>query len=264
MRILVCFFSIAACSLLLGCTGSNDAQADASDTLSVCFEEEAEELDELDLWEEDTVPVTVDEVFDDFFFRLVSDPEFLRERSNDTIDVSPLLHVDLCAVPGDRMNDMEVAKDTSLRKVLITRFVPHDSIVKRYTFGRSDGKWRLEDDEDLKVGATPLAQFLQFFSHWSTDSAFQTAHVIFPLSLRVELEDEDGEEVDTQVSRDEWPLLTNDYPLAADTLWLMDYGQPQISQNRKVLQLRGLSNGLFFTLKFDRTGDEWRLFEIEN
>ena len=44
----------------------------------------------------------------------------------------------------------------------------------------------------------------------------------------------------------------------------INYGQPSISQNRKILLVEGMSNGLYVKYKFDRTNGQWHLYEIEN
>ena len=74
-------------------------------------------------------------------------------------------------------------------------------------------------------------------------------------------EDEGGE---AYLSPDEWFEFRQEMPMPEGVMTNINYGQPSISQNRKILLVEGMSNGLYVKYKFDRTNGKWRLYEIEN
>jgi hypothetical protein len=52
-------------------------------------------------------------------------------------------------------------------------------------------------------------------------------------------------------------------PLPTDAIVNVNYGQASISQNRKILMLQGLGNGMQMKFKFNKQDDGWKLMEIE-
>jgi len=53
-------------------------------------------------------------------------------------------------------------------------------------------------------------------------------------------------------------------PMPEGVMTNVNYGQPALSENRKILLVQGMSNEMYVKYKFDRLDGKWRLIEIEN
>ena len=133
----------------------------------------------------------------------------------------------------------------------------------QFDFKRLNGKWMLTELREVEGGNVPNADFLSFYSQFANDSVYQRRSLADP--VRLILTSEDGEEDNQEefLAPDDWFAMRDDLPLPTDAVINFNYGQANISQNRKTMMMCGLSNGLEMKFRFKKVGDDWKLVEIE-
>lgn len=268
----------AAVCLLLACKGGGEAQEEVSEDLASDSAEVAD-TDTLVLLPPKEVPVAADQNFADFFYSFVTDPSFQQSRmklplpcvnaQGDAIsrqqweEEQRFASQEIYCVLYDRDQDVEIEKDTSLRQVNVSWVDLHEGRYQTFHFHRRHVQWRLEDYSEGALSQSREASFLQFYTHFAADTL--TQHQTVELPLKVVVEPEDGSDhIVTELSESEWQEFRSELPLPTQVMTLIDYGQPSLSENRKILMLEGLSSGYFMIFKFDRTNDRWRLYQVES
>ena len=239
--------------------------------------------DTLHLFEEVEPPAAVDELFDDFFYSFIDDARFQSQRivyplpcktvgaeeneekltKEDWQQYDHFKNQEVLAVIYEREQDYELAKDTSMQHVGVEWIPLTHQNVENFHFNRVNGQWKLTDIVKRRRSEMPNGDFLDFYAHFVADSTFQRESLSDP--VKVVLTSEDGEEApdEQQVNADEWFEMRESLPLPHDVIVNVDYGQASISQNRKILLLQGMSNGMQMKFKFNKNGDNWQLREIE-
>ena len=265
------------CSLM-ACTGSPVKEdSEQHDSLPNTVTEL--ETDSLLLYEDEPEPETADILFVDFFYAFTTNPQYQQQRvvfplgggeqdqSRLTLaqwkEQNPFVAQDFYAVIYDHDDDMVIQNDTTIQSVSVEKINLISLQLDHYSFERLQGKWMLTTADQRHVADTPQGHFLQFYSHFANDTLFQQDNISFPLRLVTEPEDDEEEAGTTDLTEEEWPEFRQQMPLPTDMMTVINYGQTAISQNRKVLLMEGLSNGLFVKYKFDCTGGRWKLYEIE-
>ena len=274
-------FTISLLSLLFCSCWHSSESTDSSEDEVVEDSIEAEE-DSLILFEEEVVPVSADELFDDFFFSFTTDQRFQMQRvkfplkckeGQDELVISReewkefnrFTTQEFYSVLYERESDMEIQKDTAVNEVSVDWIYLDDDYVERYNFVRSqDGQWLLLDFGKEETSATPYASFVNFYAKFASDSIFQRESIQFPLHVVAEEQSDEDEGGEAYLSPDEWFEFRQEMPMPEGVMTNINYGQPSISQNRKILLVEGMSNGLYVKYKFDRTNGKWQLYEIEN
>lgn len=270
----------ALVSLLVSC--NNQKITNAYDTEDDVGEDSIEAFvgDTLHLFEEEEPPVTVDELFDDFFYNFMDDARFQSQRivyplpckageeqEKVTKDEWPQYdhfgNQEVLSVIYEREQDYELSKDTSVMHVGVEWIHLQDHRVETFQFNRVDGKWKLTEIDKHQRKDIPNGGFLDFYAHFVADSVYQRASLAEP--VKVVLTSEDGEEEPQveELNADEWFEMKNSLPLPTGELINVNYGQECISQNRKTLLLQGISNGMQMKFKFNKDREGWKLQEIE-
>lgn len=274
IRILPLCFVLAM--LLPACQG-NTPVTDVVEPDSVP-EPEFSDPDSLLLYDDEPEPESADMLFADFFYAFTTDNHYQQQRiqfplrcKNEGGEAVTLAHwnelhafqpQEFYAVIYDNEADMAIQSDTTVREVHVERIQLDAQTMSHYHFERVQGKWLLVDYEEEEVSQTPNSSFLEFYGNFVADTLFQRESILFPLVLKTETEegDEDGQ---AELTEEEWPEFRDQMPLPSGMMTAIDYGQAALSQNRKVLLMEGMSNGLFVKYKFDRTNDQWKLYEID-
>lgn len=270
-----------AAGLLMSCKDSKMTNVFDTDEEAEDDSIEAFVGDTLHLFEEtEEPPVTVDELFNDFLYDFVGDAHFQHQRIVFPLpyrqgeDVKALSkqeweafnHLDVddvYAVIYERVQDLELQKDTTIKSVAIERFVLKSHEVEKYDFNRQNGKWMLTDLKKKRLEDMPNGDFLRFYAEFMEDSVFQRESLA--PSVKVVLTSEDGEEAPevNEIDADDWFEMAHELPLPQDELVNINYGQTCLGQNRKTLLLQGMSNGMQMQFKFNKNGGSWQLKEIE-
>ena len=109
----------------------------------------------------------------------------------------------------------------------------------------------------------PNGDFLNFYARFVADSIFQREALAEPVKVILTSEDGEEEPQEEHLNADEWFEMRQSLPLPTDAIVNVNYGQASISQNRKILMLQGLGNGMQMKFKFNKQDDGWKLMEIE-
>ena len=170
---------------------------------------------------------------------------------------------ELLAVIYEREHDYELSKDTSMRNVAVEWIGLKEDVVQNFRFNRLNGKWMLTQIDKHGRSEMPEGDFLNFYARFVADSVVQREALADP--VKVILTSEDGEEAPEEdyVNPDEWFGMRESLPLPKDALVNVNYGQASISQNKKILLIQGLGNGMQMKFKFNKQDDNWKLTEIE-
>lgn len=275
MKRLIPFASLASLLLLAACGGRERIPTPEEwmeDTLKA-------QADTLVLVVDKPLPASVDELFGDFFYNFATDDLFARSRvrfplrsrsypdeefitREQWVEQKPLQARECFSVIYEREQDMEIQQDTTLRKVQVWHIYLNEHREECYYFLRVDGRWVLRDYDLLDWDDTPLAGFLDYLAAMGADTLRYADYVRFPLQW-VTVSDDGEETLTEELWEEDWEELRGELPLPEGELVCIDYGQPALSENRKVLSMEGLSSGLFVKYKFDKVGGHWWLYEVE-
>ena len=236
--------------------------------------------DTLHLFDEEEPPVTVDELFDDFFYNFIDDSRFQSQRivfplpcksghNEEKLTKKEWPHYDhfknqeILSVIYERDQDYELSKDTSMQSVAVEWIGLKEDVVQNFRFNRVQGKWMLTGIDKHGRNGMPTGDFLNFYARFVADSVFQREALADPVKVILTSEDGEEEPQEEQVNPDEWFEMKESLPLPKDALVNVNYGQACISQNRKILLIQGLGNGMQMKFKFNKHDDDWKLTEIE-
>lgn len=271
--------------IAMACTGKKDGAAPSAPTDDPETEEssdttELSTIDTLQLFTEKEIPKSADLLFDDFFYSFTTDRNFRSQR------VTFPLHGTEAGQPAamtreqwtydndfsrpfysviyEREGDMAIQKDTSLNSVSVEWVYLNEGRMERFHFQRTDGTWMLSDFEKEQTAQSPNSDFLQFYSQFISDSVFQRESLAEPLKLVSAWGGEEDGESEIELTPDDWFEFRKEMPMPEGVMTNINYGQPALSENRKILLVEGMGSELYVKYKFDRLDGKWRLIEIEN
>ena len=272
--------SFAVFLLMLSCGGSEHGVTGVipeSDTLYADSIEMLAKDDTLELFEEEVLPESADELFDDFFFNYASDATFRKSRTRCGEQVAvdsayadsvisggafrELSVRDFYTVIYEREDELAFQKDTSLTEVVVERVDLDSGAVEQFVFKRNNGMWIMCEVASVSVDDTPNADFMAFYSSFSADTIECLNSVAKPLRFVMSADDSDEDEV-VELELSEWAELSSDLPLPSRELINVNYGQTCISNNNKLLLVVGVSNGLSLRYRFMKQGGKWMLVEV--
>lgn len=279
-RAFVAFFCAA---VICGCNNANrqtvftDSEVESivhSDSTGMPVE--LESVDSFVIPEE-PLPEAIDELFDDFVFAFDQNPALQRRRVRFPLTIEGAtdgdsvltarnwqrLHVflqqDFCTVLWSKPSETLLSDDINVVHAEVDQLYLNTRRATTYTFDRDSisGHWQLTGQRNYGFEATPLADFLTFYTRFAADSIFQREHV--SNHLRFVSTDEDGEEepVVGFIDVDQWFEFAPELPV--DVLTNINYGQHYDNPRRMIMQMRGISNGLQTELSFVREGESWHL-----
>lgn len=286
------FSAIVACCIVgcwsLSCTNRSASSSHKGDqsyddsqyTDSLLEAEDTFALDEIT--EEEQLPVTVDELFDDFIFNFDQSNRLQRSRIRFPLTVVAadgsrssierhewhhryiFLHQDVCTAFWSAASQMSLPQDTSIVHARLEHIFLHSRQVDAYLFDRDtiSGQWFLSEEQISNFEHSPLASFLDFYQQFATDSIYQREHLANTLRFRTMDEESDYEVIEGTIDADQWTAFAPELP--QDVIVCVNYGQSLSSPKRVLMQLRGISNGLQNLLRFQCEDGKWRLTEFEN
>lgn len=229
---------------------------------------------------EEPKPTQADESFDDFIYNFASDDALQRQRvkfplpyyngdEKSNIEEHYWKHDDLFTKQHyytllfDREEDMDLVGDTSLTSVQVEWIFVKTRMMKKYYFERIKGAWILEAINMRPIERSEKEDFVDFFSHFATDSLFQSQRVQEPLSFVTADPDDDFSVLETTLDLNQWFAFRPVLP--TERLSNINYGQRNDdNSSTKILALKGIGNGFSNILYFRRKGGEWKLFKFED
>lgn len=272
--------------LLAGCRNSsprfiadNDVQDDevAESADQEPFEEEEEEEENKLLPIEEPLPVTVDELFDDFIFNFASNRQLQMERiqfpliinsgeKTDTVERDEwqmerfFMNQGEYTLLFDSQEQMEQVKDTTLNDVIVEKIFLEDEYIRQYMFSRHEGKWMLCEVHNQTLPRNPNASFIDFYHHFVTDSVFQRESLSNEIDFVGPDPDDDFAQMEGVITPDFWDAFAPDLPQRM--LFNVVYGRQDSTGNEKIFVLRGISNGQELELTFHRSHGRWMLTKL--
>lgn len=229
---------------------------------------------------EEKLPVTADELFDDFVFEFARLKNVQIERvafplpvvmhGKDTVWIqkehwkheSLFLRQDYYTVFFNDESQMEMEKRTDLNHVDVEWLMPDKNQVKVYSFEREQGMWRLVREKISRFQDSPLADFVRFYVKFVSDDEFQLRSVADPLRFVTVDPDDDFNVIEGTLSHEQWEAFKPQLP--SGTLTNIRYGQTYRTPNEMVMVKRGIANGLMDVLSFKKNADGWLLVNYEN
>ena len=263
-----------------GCKHRNDVPTEAISTVDSSQTDTTATASDSILEAQDTIapPKKADEFFDDFAFAFMKNRRFQRSRISFplpyTID-GQTKDIARNAWKFDRMyaahevytlifdshKGAKMAKDTTVKKVVVEELNLERQRVKSYHFERKSGEWRLVALNDQSMEESVNSDFYQFYHRFATDDDFQSTHVAE--SLKFSTYDEDNfQRIKGTISAAQWKDFAPELPQTQLTNIL--YGQTYKNSKLRILSISSLSGGMTSTLTFKKKNGEWILTQLDN
>ena len=246
-----------------------DSVAGSADSLFFSPEAQDEEL-----------PESADELFDDFIFEFAGRKKVQERRvrfpllvvnrgdsawvSREEWKYEPLFeHQDYYTVFFNTEEQMELEKRTDLNHVDVEQIDLERKRVKTCHFERLEGEWKLTEESFRDfTPAYPLDRFLEFYHTFVSDEDFQRASIMSPLRYVTTDPDDDFNVIEGTLDVDQWDAFRPQLPSGIITN--IRYGQTYDRPGEMVLVKSGISNGLMDILFFKKMGGSWKLAAYEN
>ena len=258
---------MSCCSWLCRVWGSIKGPNQLSDTLIV--------VDEV-------VPTTADASFIDFLYYFTSDEEFQHSRiqfpvsfyndttvsrlSADEWVFDPMFDsTQLYTVIFDKEEDLELENGTSTTSVQIDWIYLSDYHIRRYYFELKNERWYLEavNKEKMSRAKNGGEDFYEFYHRFASDSIFQSERLSEPLLFSTVDPEDEFSVLETTLEKGQWFAFRP--PMPTEKFTNIRYGQKETEEsNTKIVEFKGLGNGLSNTLYFRRTHGKWKLYKFED
>ena len=233
--------------------------------------------------DEEKVSVHVDGSFPDFMYGFSTSEKLQKKRivfplsyyqKDKKVEISkadwkfdPMFSaLDSYTVLFDSEDDMDVKSDTSMHSVRVEWYYLQENRLKSYYFERKDGRWMLEaidDAERPQPEENGKEDFIDFYEHFVNDSVFQRSRLHTPLKfVTVDPEDE-FQILETVLEDGQWFAFKPNLP--EKVLTNINYGQHSRGHiNKKVMEVKGFSNGFVTLLYFERRQGKWKLVQFDD
>lgn len=225
-------------------------------------------------------PMLADELFDDFIFNYAQDDELQRQR---TIFPLPFYNMETphkieeqnwkhdylftkdnyYTLLFDHEEEMDLVGDTTLTSVQVEWFLLHTRQVKKYYFERIKGAWMLEAINLHLMEEEADEDFVDFYTHFVSDSLYQARHICNPLQYITIDPDDEFSILETTLSLNQWYAFSPMLP--ENRLSNINYGQENSDQSKtKILKVNGIGNGFSNLFYFRKRAGEWELYKYED
>lgn len=263
-----------------GCKNEKPAQnADSTDTAAAVVD--TTDSDTMaEIIAETPMPKAADQLFDDFFFNFIASPKVQKARTNWPLPVISyndkqehkfflqksqwkmdrfFRKQGYYTIIFDNEKQMDASKSTKIDTVVVERIHLQEGAVDQYCFDHQYGKWRLHQIRKISFEDSKNASFLNFLQKFFAKGG--AGMIKDPLPYHGA--DPNGEEtniISTTIPASDWSTYLPQVP--GDVIYNILYGQKYGEGNVKILDFKGLSNGLETQLVFKRKGGKWTLVKI--
>lgn len=266
------------CVAFMACKqGKTDIDSDVDNDSLIGYQDSLLLQPEVDASEQ--MPVSADELFDDFIFEFANlaslqkkrvhfplpivnktDTTWLSKQAFKTIEVFP--SSEYYTVFFANEEEQELEKQTNLTHVEINHFNVESDRCKTMYFQRQKGQWMLTMIKEESLKHNILGGFLNFYQRFVQDKAFQEHCVNVPLKFITTDPEDDFNMIEEHLSLEQWKELSAQLPQGIMTQ--VNYGQSFGSLDEVVMVKRGIGNGLMDIFTFEQKGTEWELSCYEN
>jgi len=254
--------------------GEDMEEVEPADTLTA--EEEAEEEFE-ELISEEPMPVSAEELFDDFIFNFASNKRLQSERISfplivnsgskvDTIQKDDwqtehfFMHQGEYSLIFDSEEQMEQVKSTAVSEAIVEKIFLDKSFIRQYLFSRNSGRWMLTEIRNQTLAHNPNASFLEFYKAFVTDSAFQHESLCDEIDFVGPDPDDDFAQMEGVITPDFWDAFSPELP--QHMIYNIVYGRQNADADKKIFVIRGISNGQEIEVTFIRRNGHWKLRKL--
>ena len=222
----------------------------------------------------------VNEYFDDFIFNFASDANIqlqriafplaynnmgvlmeieMQEWKHDSLFLSDNYYTILL----DKEEELDLLGDTALNSAQVEWLYPDDHSVKQYNFEKKEGRWMLEAVNLHSIENKESKKFVEFYYRFAADTVFQLAHINKPLIFVTTDPDDDFAEIETTIDINQWLAFRPELP--SKKLSNLNYGQQNDDNSyTKIVQVKGIGNGLTNNFFFHRKNGDWKLYKYED
>jgi hypothetical protein len=134
--------------------------------------------------------------------------------------------------------------------------------ITMFEFAKDGGKWTLKTIEDQKFKQSDLADFLKFYSKFSSDESFQNKSLARSIHISMAAPDDDGQTIDGFVDREQWPTLSSGVP--SGVISNIRYGQNYKNATRIYIEKMSMGDGMCESFFFRKNRRKWELSGYEN
>ena len=229
---------------------------------------------------ETPMPKAADQLFDDFFFNFIASPKVQKARIKwplpivtytDKLEHTVLMKKNQWKMDKffrkqgyytlifDNEKQMSAAKSTKLDTVVVEKIKLREGSVTQYWFDHQNGKWEMNKIRNISFQDSKNASFLTFLQKFF--AADGRGMIKDPLPYHGA--DPNGEEtniITTTIPASDWSTYLPTVP--GDVIYNILYGQKYGEGKTKILDFKGLANGLETQLIFKKQKGDWRLVKI--
>ena len=273
-------FGLILAFTLVGCKDKKPAMDDESaleeDSVEIADGDADEEsMDEL--ISEEVMPVSAEELFDDFLFNFASNKHLQMERikfplkveseaKSDTLEKNEwqmehfFMHNEEYTLIFDSEQQMEQVKDTTINHATVEKIFLDQGFVCQYLFDRKNGRWMLDGMHKQTLSHNFNASFLSFYRRFATDSVFRQSSLKDEIAFSSPDPDNDFERMEGVITPDSWEAFAPELPHGI--IYNIVYGHHQTHSDTKIFVLRGIANGLEIEMTFHRQHKNWKLTKL--
>lgn len=230
--------------------------------------------------DENPEPTVADESFEDFIYSYASDDVLQKRRTKFplpfyNVDTPSKIekedwehdylftHQNYYTLLFDNEDELDLVGDTALTSVQVEWILLKDRMMKKYYFERIRGAWVLEAINLRRIEQEEKEDFVTFYTHFVTDSVYQSRHIRQPLEYITIDPDDEFSILETTLDLNQWYAFRPALP--ADKLTNINYGQQnKDNSNSKILKVNGIGNGYTNIFYFRKRGGTWELYKYED
>ena len=263
----------------VGCVGGKRPEADSLvDSLSAHIDSLREDTLESVL-DQQPMPRAADELFDDFFFNFAGNRKLQRERIDFPLRVSRngkvetiipknawridhfFMRQDYYTLILDSKKQLRLLKDTTVNNVVVEKINFAKQSVKCYAFNRIVGLWKLTGISYHPIAQNKNASFLDFYSRFAVDSAFQVSSMDEWVTFSAPDPDDEFNNITGTMSPEQWPMFKPEL-IPTGVIYNILYGKAYPGGNQKIFIVRGIANGLELEMNFQKKDGVWKLVKF--
>lgn len=228
---------------------------------------------------ETPMPRAADELFDDFFFNFAASrklqlnrikfPLLITHEDSATQHLSQkqwvtehfFMDQDFYTLIFNNRKQMNIVKDTTVKKVSVEKIFLNKHKVKKYNFDRIDGKWLMTSIGFEGFTKNNNASFLNFYSRFANDTTFQVQSINDPLAFTGPSPVDEFENMEGFITAEQWLSFAPELPQGM--IYNIQYDEPKHkNSHQKIFVIRGISNGQEAELTFQIKDGSWKLVKL--
>lgn len=280
MRRTVYFAFFAMLLMMTTGTGCTDKKVTSSDTAYAdSVVTDTMETDSLEtIISEEPMPKAADELFDDFFFNYAANRNLQRDRTDFPVSVNTygkksyiarnkwrtehfFMRQGYYTLIFNNTRQLDIVKDTAVANVYVERISFDDKQVKRWTFRRVEGLWKMLGITLMSLSQHEDAHFLTFYDAFSTDSLTQINSLAERVVFSGPDPDDDFSRMNGELMPEQWYAFVPWMP--SGVIYNIHYGdRPYKQSSVRIFVIRGIANGLETEMTFRKHEEGWLLEKL--